>query len=66
MYMPLKMFKFGLWADGMMEKGTFASLSDVVKAELAVYESEGFGLRGNFQAKNSSARYFASYISQLK
>ena len=62
----IKMFEFGLWAERMVEKGTFASLSDVIKSELAVYESEGFGLRGNFQAKNVSAKYFASYISPLK
>ena len=55
----IKLFEFGLWAERMVEKGKYASLSDVIKEELAIYESEGFGLRGNFQAKNFSAeKYF--------
>ena len=47
----IKLFEFGLWAERMVGQGKHASLSDVIKEELAIYESEGFGLRGNFQAK---------------
>ena len=50
----IKLFEFGLWAEHMVEKGNHATLSDVVKEELAIYESEGFGLRGNFQANRLS------------
>ena len=46
----IKLFEFGLWAERMVGQGKHASLSDVIKQELAIYESEGFGLRGNFQA----------------
>ena len=49
----IKMFEFGLWAERMVEKGKLASLADVVRAELAVYEGDGFGIRGNFQANIS-------------
>ena len=58
----IKMFEFGLWAERMVDKGTFPSLGDVIKAELAIYEGEGFSLRGNFQAKNLS---FVNLLSRF-
>ena len=46
----IKMFEFGLWSERMVRKGKFATLSDVIKAEISIYETDGFGLRDNFQA----------------
>ena len=40
----IKLFEFGLWAERMVGQGKHASLSDIIKEELPVYESEGFGL----------------------
>ena len=56
----IKMLEFGLWAERMVGRGKYASLSDVIKEELAIYESEGFGLRGNFQARNFSAEKYCT------
>ena len=44
-----KIFKFGTWARKMIDSGDFETLSDVIKAELKVFENRGFSLRADFQ-----------------
>ena len=44
-----KIFKFGTWARKMVDSGDFETLSDVIKAELQVFENRGFALRADFQ-----------------
>ena len=46
-----KIFKFGTWAQKMVDMGKFEALSDVIKAELQVFENRGFPSRKNFQVR---------------
>ena len=49
-----KMFKFGLWAEYMLDTSDdFTTLSDVVKAELDTFNKSGFNLREDFQVKTT-------------
>ena len=45
----LKTFKFGTWAQKMVEIGKFDKLADVIKEEMQVFESGEFSLREDFQ-----------------
>ena len=45
----IKMFKFGMWAEYMVRTGNFDTPSDVIKAELDVFEKRGYNLREDFQ-----------------
>ena len=43
-----KIFKFGTWAQRMVESGNI-TLSDIIKAELQIFDDMGFALRADFQ-----------------
>ena len=49
----IKMFKFKIWADYMVNKGEFGNLSDVLKAEVKVFEDHGFPKKTDFHVKEN-------------
>ena len=45
----IKMLNFKIWAENKVNTNVYSTLSDVIKAELKLFEDHGFPKRTNFQ-----------------
>ena len=45
----MKLLKFKIWADNKVNTNAFGNLSDVIKAEVKIFEDHGFNKRNLFQ-----------------
>ena len=49
----MKMLKFKIWAENRVNRNSFSTLSDVIKAEVKTFEDHGFAKRADFQVEKN-------------